>query len=100
MLSFRLHPAAEQEAVEAIHWIRSDDPYQAELFVEALENAILRARKQHQLFPCFDDGFRKVRVGKFTYAVVFRVVSREVQILAVMHLHRKPGYWKERVMTL
>lgn len=37
-----------------------------------------------------------MRVGKFTYAVVFRVKEGEVQILAVMHLHRKPGYWKER----
>ncbi|MBL9159536.1 MAG: hypothetical protein JNJ70_18775 [Verrucomicrobiales bacterium] len=65
------------------------------MFAEALENAILRARKQHAIYPCFDGEFRKVRVGKFTYAVVFRLKEGEVQILAVMHLHRKPGYWKE-----
>ncbi len=96
MLPFRLHPSADQEAIEAAQWIKEDDPYQAALFVEALENAILRACKQPEIYPCFDGEFRKVRAGKFTYAVVFRLKNGEIQILAVMHLHREPGYWRER----
>jgi len=99
MPPFRLHPAAEREAVEAARWIKEDDPYQAALFVEALENAILRARSQHELYRCFDGVFRKVQVGKFSYALVFRVKGGEIQILAVMHLHREPGYWKERITS-
>jgi plasmid stabilization system protein ParE len=98
MLSFRLHPAADQEAIKAAEWIKDDNPYQGSLFVEALSDAILQARKQPEIYRCFDGAFRKVRVGKFTYAVVFRMRKKEIQILAVMHLHQKPGYWKNRTL--
>ena len=96
MLSFRLHPAAEVEALEATAYIKEDDPVQAALFKEALTNAITRARRNPENYRRFEGDFRKVRVGKFTYSVVFRVMADEIQILAVMHLHREPGYWKNR----
>ena len=99
MLPFRLHPAADREAIEATRWIKADDSYQAALFVEGLAEAILRVRRQPELYRCFDGEFRKVQVGKFSYAVVFRIKAGEIQILAVMHLHREPGYWKERITS-
>jgi hypothetical protein len=42
------------------------------------------------------DDFRKVKVGKFRYSLVFRIRGDEVQILAMAHMSRKPGYWKDR----
>ncbi|MEO0416072.1 MAG: type II toxin-antitoxin system RelE/ParE family toxin [Verrucomicrobiota bacterium] len=99
MLPFRLHPLADAEAIEAAEWIRDDNPYQAALFVKELEEAIKKARRQPGLYSYFDGEFRKIRVGKFTYALVYRVRKDEIQIIAVMHLHRKPGYWKSRDKT-
>jgi hypothetical protein len=26
--------------------------------------------------------------------VLYRIASDEVQIVAIMHLHRRPGYWR------
>lgn len=95
-MRFRLHPSAGEEAIEAAAYIKSDDPRQAELFKAALEEAIAQACRQPPVYRRFDREFRKVRVGKFSYAVVFRVAGEEVQVLAVMHLHRRPGYWKSR----
>jgi hypothetical protein len=34
---------------------------------------------------------------KFPYAVVFLPLDAEVRILAIAHLHRRPGYWRGRV---
>lgn len=96
MLRFRLHPEAEREALETARWIKADDPRQAALFIQALEKAITSARTQPDLYRCFDGEFRKVRVGKVRNAVVFCKRAAEIQIIAVMHLHREPGYWKER----
>ncbi|MFK5923891.1 MAG: type II toxin-antitoxin system RelE/ParE family toxin [Verrucomicrobiota bacterium] len=97
MLGLRLHPEADAEAIDAAEWIKADDPRQGALFVEAVEEALINARTQHGIYRVFDGEFRKVRVGKFRYAVVFRVKENEVQVLAVMHLHRRPNYWKTRV---
>jgi len=38
----------------------------------------------------------KVPVRRFPYGVVYRKTPSVIRILAVMHLMRKPGYWKER----
>jgi len=95
MLRFRLHPEAEREALSAVEWIKDEDPIQSDLFVAALKNAIGRARSNPEVYPKFSGEFRKVRVGKFTYAVVFRLRRDEIQIVAVMPHHRKPGYWKK-----
>ncbi|MFK7908966.1 MAG: type II toxin-antitoxin system RelE/ParE family toxin [Akkermansiaceae bacterium] len=96
MLGFRLHPEADAEGIEAAQYIREDDSCQAELFKEALLNALDWARSQPLIFRCFEDDFRKVKVGKFRYSLVFRIRGDEVQILAVAHMSRKPGYWKDR----
>ena len=96
MREFKIHPEADLEAIEAASYIKSDDPIQGEYFKEALVNAINKARRDPFIYRTFDGEFRKVKVGKFTYAVVFRLKKDVVQILAVMHLHRRPGYWKDR----
>jgi plasmid stabilization system protein ParE len=38
--------------------------------------------------------FRLVR--RFPYVVVYRQIAARVQIVAVAHGKRKPGYWKRR----
>jgi hypothetical protein len=43
---------------------------------------------------------RKRRFKKFPYGIVFRVHDGEIFVLAVMHLRRKPGYWKDRLKEL
>lgn len=36
-------------------------------------------------------------MGRFPYAIVYREVSEEeVEIVAVAHLKRRPGYWTGR----
>jgi hypothetical protein len=36
-------------------------------------------------------------VHGFPYDVVYQVEQDELQVLAVAHQHRKPGYWRERL---
>lgn len=99
-LPFRLHPEVDREAIAATKWITEDDPYQGSLFKDALTNAIRKAQEQWTIYRVFDGEYRKIRVGKFTYAIIFRVQNEEIQILAVMHLHRKPGYLEGAIGNL
>jgi len=45
----------------------------------------------------FDGQARKVRLKRFTYAILYWVGADTLHILAVMHLHREPGYWHGRL---
>ena len=96
MLDFRFHPKAREELLEAANYINTDDPEQGELFEMIFEDTLDWACSQPLIFRCFEEDFRKIKVGKFRYLLVFRIVGDEVQVLAVAHTSRKPGYWKNR----
>ena len=96
MKNFRLHPAADAEAIAEASCIKSDDAVQGELFVAALEKAITQARSDPSGHQSFGGQFRKVRLGKFRFLLIYRDLEDEIQILAVAHMSRRPGYWKQR----
>jgi len=42
-------------------------------------------------------GTRKLVLQRFPYVIVYREKESSVEILAVAHGHRQPGYWKDRL---
>ena len=40
---------------------------------------------------------RRCPIRRFPYDVLYHVQADEIVIVAVMHHHRKPGYWKKRL---
>jgi hypothetical protein len=47
------------------------------------------------MWAIFEGPYRLVRVKGFSYGILYSFDS--VIIVAVMHLHRRPGYWKSRL---
>jgi hypothetical protein len=43
-----------------------------------------------------DDQIRRVLVSRFPYEIVYRLRPAEIVIVAIAHLKRRPGYWKNR----
>jgi toxin ParE1/3/4 len=46
-----------------------------------------------------DAGVRRVLVRRFPYHVVYIDLPDRVQVLAVAHQRRRPGYWMRRIAT-
>ena len=40
--------------------------------------------------------FRRARIARFPYIVVYEVRADEILIVAVAHTSREPGYWESR----
>ena len=98
MLNHRFHPEAYEEMLGAKTYIKTDDLVEGGLFEIAFNEALKWSRIEPLLFRCFEKDYRKIKVGKFRYSIVFRIRMDEVQILAVAHHSKKPGYWKNRKM--
>ena len=45
----------------------------------------------------FGRRLRRVLVPKFPYGLLYRVEPERIYIVAVMHLHRRPAYWRSRL---
>ena len=39
---------------------------------------------------------RRAVFGKFPFAIIYRDMLDEIQIIAVAHTSRRPGYWRRR----
>jgi toxin ParE1/3/4 len=48
-------------------------------------------------WPMANHGTRKFLLQRFPYAVYYREFPSGIEVLAVAHGHRKPGYWKSRL---
>lgn len=99
MKRFHFHPAALLEADESARFYEGRQKGLGNRFVEALSDAIHRIRRTPELYGKVDEDIRKCRVLRFPYGVIYRDKNNSIEIIAVMHLKRKPDYWKKRVQS-
>jgi plasmid stabilization system protein ParE len=90
------HEDAEEEYVSAAVYYERQVDGLGERFLEQIEATLARVMAAPLRPRFFENGFRRLRVDRFPYAVIYRVKADAVQILAVAHAKRRPGYWRER----
>jgi plasmid stabilization system protein ParE len=61
-----------------------------------LEVAIAAITEAPDRWPRFDCEARRVFLWRFPYLVIYRVLPDRVEILAIAHGRRRPGYWRGR----
>jgi plasmid stabilization system protein ParE len=92
-----IHPDALDEAEAAVSWYVERSERAPAAFIEEIDNAIQSILSAPKRWPIFESDFRRVPLFRFLYSVVYREKSNDlVQILAVAHGRRRPGYWKAR----
>jgi len=89
--------AARLELIEATSYYGQIDDELSGRFGAAVEAATLRICSTPFMHRRFKREMRKVRVERFPYALVYRIEENGLHLVAVMHLHRRPGYWSERL---
>ena len=43
-----------------------------------------------------EDTLRRTHLPRFPFSIVYRLTDGEIEIVAVVHQRRRPGYWRER----
>ena len=96
MKAAKFHPDAETEMIAAAAYYEAQQPELGRRFLAAVQDAINRILFNPRLYPVVDRDVRRCLTKTFPFGVLFRELPNKVVILAVMHLHREPGYWKNR----
>jgi toxin ParE2 len=96
-MTLRLLEPAQQELDEAVSWYAAQAPGLGDAFLVE----VLRAFDLIERFPAawhpLGTHTRRCRLARFPYGVIFARDNDDLLVLAVAHLHRRPGYWRDRL---
>jgi toxin ParE1/3/4 len=98
-MNYSFHPEADEEFVEGVAYYEDCEPGLGLDFSREVYAAIQNAIDYPTMWPEIDADVRRCLVHRFPYGVLYSVEPHEIFILAVMHLHRDPDYWKHRLGT-
>jgi toxin ParE1/3/4 len=90
------HPAALREVEDAQAWYEERSLLAATAFLHELSIAVQRIRQAPNRYPSAEAGTRRILFDRFPFTVYYRVKSDAVNVVAVAHQKRRPGYWSSR----
>jgi toxin ParE1/3/4 len=90
------HPEALAEARAAMQWYRERSAVVADAFLSEMDSAVERIAKEPERWPLYVHGTRRFLLRRFHFFIVYREMFGIVEVIAVTHFRRKPGYWKTR----
>jgi plasmid stabilization system protein ParE len=94
-IEFHEDAASEYEA--AIDWYFERSRAAAEKFTAEINRAVESIAKSPRRWPGDLQGTRRFFLRHFPFAVIYRELPSIIQILAIAHGYRRPGYWKTRL---
>lgn len=97
-MTYRFLAAARIELEEVCNFYESRRPGLGEEFAQEIERAIQRILDYPLAWPKVTrTSARCCATRRFPYGLIYVPRMDEILIVAVMHLHRRPGYWRRRL---
>ena len=92
-----IHPEADEEFAQAVRYYAEIAPDLGARFYREMERLIRDVCADPQRYRMIDPPVRRHLSPDFPYALIYLEKPDCVWIVAVMHLKRRPGYWRERL---
>ena len=89
---------AKQEIRDGIAWYAKSSTRTSKRFKERVREMLQYLSRNPKHFGWYDDDFRHVVLNPYPYTIIYHELPDGiVQVIAVAHTSREPGYWNERV---
>ena len=99
MTAVRLLPEAEEELRAAARFYETEQSGLGRALLHEVRRA-LRVIAEHPLAVRIERAEIRVRtIARFPYRIYYRARPDEILVVAIGHRHRRPGYWRSRVVT-
>ena len=89
--------AAEHELDEAVAYFEMQRAGLGLVFVSEVAAAVSRIEQYPHAWQSLADDTRRCLLRRFEYGLIYRVRGDVATIYAVMHLRRRPTYWRSRL---
>jgi plasmid stabilization system protein ParE len=96
-MTYSFHPEARRELEMAAGYYEGCATGLGFDFSLEVHNAIQRIADFPSAWEELRPGIRRCLLKRFPYAVLYSSDGEHTYVLAIMHLHRRPGYWQDRL---
>src|SRR5262245_57610526 len=96
-MTYDFHPEAQLEYRDAAGFYENRQPGLGTAFTLAIEETIRRILEAPERWRIIGEDVRRCLTRVFPYGILYTVEQNSVVIIAVMHLSRRPGYWRSRL---
>ena len=96
-MKIEFHPEAYTEMLESARFYEERSEGLGTDFLAALDEATHRIQQFPEAGAIERGGLRKRLVPGFPFTILYEPHKDHIFIAAVMHQHRRPGYWKKRL---
>jgi hypothetical protein len=97
VIPVEFHPEAAAELQDGARFYELQRAGVGESFLAAIDFALAGVTDSPMTWPVLEGDVRRRLARVFPYAVLYSVEADRIFILAVMHCHQMPGYWRSRV---
>lgn len=97
-MSIRLLEVAQQELREAVDGYAKQAPGLGGAFLIEVLRAFALIEQYPDAWHPLTPSVRRCRLRRYPYGVIYAKVDSAILVLAVAHLHRRPGYWRDRLV--
>jgi plasmid stabilization system protein ParE len=91
-----VNPEAEADMAEAKAWYDDQRPGLGDDFLDRVADTFAEIRRRPEMRARVFEELRLALVGRFPYAVVYRVDEDQITVVAVYHARRDPRGWRPR----
>jgi len=98
-MDFIYHPLAEVEVIQTAEYYQSKVHGLGAEFLDELDKTIEIIGKDPQRWPVRAGNIRRYLLKRFPYIVFYEHTLDTIYIYSVVHHHRHPDYWKDRVKS-
>jgi plasmid stabilization system protein ParE len=96
MTPIKFHPDADSEMMAAAIYYESQQEDLGKRFLSIVQNSINHIQINPNIYPVVHIDVRRCLTETFPFSILFRITPEKIIIMAVMHQHQNPGYWKYR----
>jgi plasmid stabilization system protein ParE len=96
VIPYTFHSEAAAEFAAAALRYESQQTALGNSFVDAVQRVISLIREYPDMGTPVGRSVRRAVVRRFPYAVIYRVESGAIFIIAIEDVRRSPGYWRHR----
>lgn len=97
-MTLQFHPEALSEYEEAARYYAGCQTGLELRFIASVETAVRQIAIAPERWRIVEQDIRRCLTKVFPYAILYTIERDWVLIVAVMHCHREPGYWRQRVL--